>query len=257
MRRHARKPDGSCCCGQTSCCDTPGGPPTADFSYSQTSDDPCSFSFTDESVAGSCGSIVSWEWDFGDGNTSTSQNPTHAYSGSYPSGPWDVTLTVTDSEGCEDSVVMSVSCEVLAVCPHCTQTMPSSVSVGIPSGVSSFVYGACLTCKSPGTYTLPPEPGVECCYLLTLPKCREFDSHDLTLRACFSFISHDTGGPGGGAWTEYGWTVTLTCPDSGDFLSGYYQTWNSIDTPEDPVTCLGSFELGVPSGSTDPITLDV
>lgn len=35
-----------------------------------------------------------WEWAFGDGATSTEQNPTHAYS---EAGEFDVTLTVTDS----------------------------------------------------------------------------------------------------------------------------------------------------------------
>ncbi|WP_159581863.1 S8 family serine peptidase [Alteromonas sp. KUL106] len=40
--------------------------------------------------------IVSYSWDFGDGSTSTQENPTHIYAGT---GAYDVTLTVTDSEG--------------------------------------------------------------------------------------------------------------------------------------------------------------
>lgn len=51
--------------------------------------------FTDQTAPP--GSIVSWLWDFGDGNTSTAQNPTHAYEGS---GPFDVTLTTTNNIGC-------------------------------------------------------------------------------------------------------------------------------------------------------------
>lgn len=48
--------------------------------------------FTDTSSTGSSGPITNWAWDFGDGVTSTLQNPTHAYSaiGSYP-----VSLLVT------------------------------------------------------------------------------------------------------------------------------------------------------------------
>ncbi|MEL6865053.1 MAG: PKD domain-containing protein, partial [Bacteroidota bacterium] len=42
--------------------------------------------------------IVSWSWDFGDGNTSTSQNPTHIYE---EFGDFFVELTVTNAEGCE------------------------------------------------------------------------------------------------------------------------------------------------------------
>lgn len=45
------------------------------------------------------GSIVQWQWDFGDGNTSTSQNPTHTY---LNPGDKNVTLIVTSSEGCTD-----------------------------------------------------------------------------------------------------------------------------------------------------------
>jgi PKD repeat protein len=40
---------------------------------------------------------VSWSWDFGDGNTSTLQNPAHAYS---TAGVYTVILTVTDASGC-------------------------------------------------------------------------------------------------------------------------------------------------------------
>ena len=37
-----------------------------------------------------------WSWDFGDGNTSTEQNPEHAYNAT---GNYTATLTVTDDEG--------------------------------------------------------------------------------------------------------------------------------------------------------------
>ncbi len=44
------------------------------------------------------GSLQSWEWDFGDGNSSSQQNPSHIYS----AGTYDVTLTVTTSDNCSD-----------------------------------------------------------------------------------------------------------------------------------------------------------
>lgn len=67
-------------------------PPTADFTYS-TSD--LTVDFTDTSTD-SDGTIVSWSWNFGDGATSTAQNPSHAYSSD---DTYTVSLTVTDSEG--------------------------------------------------------------------------------------------------------------------------------------------------------------
>ncbi len=49
------------------------------------------------------GSSSSWNWDFGDGNTSSDQNPTHTYA---ESGVYDVTLT-TDSD-CEFTETIEV-----------------------------------------------------------------------------------------------------------------------------------------------------
>lgn len=46
------------------------------------------------------GSGITYLWDFGDGTTSTEANPEHSY-GSY--GAFDVTLIVTDDNGCSDT----------------------------------------------------------------------------------------------------------------------------------------------------------
>lgn len=71
-----------------------GTPPNADFSVS-----PASISqgdtvqFTDRSTSAS-GSIVSRQWDFGDGEASTETNPVHIYQ---TAGTFNVTLTVATS----------------------------------------------------------------------------------------------------------------------------------------------------------------
>jgi PKD repeat protein len=77
-------------------------PPTARFTYSCTY---LSCSFTDTSTDPD-GSIVSRSWTFGDGGTSTAQNPSHPYAagGTYP-----VRLTVTDNGGLQDDSVRSVT----------------------------------------------------------------------------------------------------------------------------------------------------
>lgn len=54
--------------------------------------------FTDEST----GNITNWFWDFGDGTTSTDQNPTHMYS---DTGYFDVQLVVWSS-GCPDTLLI-------------------------------------------------------------------------------------------------------------------------------------------------------
>ncbi|MFM1875759.1 MAG: hypothetical protein RL266_1496, partial [Bacteroidota bacterium] len=53
--------------------------------------------FTDASVPFGSSTISQWNWDFGDGNTSTQQHPTHLYS---TSGTYSVSLEITSSDGC-------------------------------------------------------------------------------------------------------------------------------------------------------------
>ena len=66
--------------------------PVADFSRVITG---MSVGFTDLS-GDSDGSVDAWSWDFGDSNSSISQNPTHVYT---LDGYYTVTLTVTDDDG--------------------------------------------------------------------------------------------------------------------------------------------------------------
>jgi len=53
---------------------------------------PLAVAFTDTSTGGP----VSWSWNFGDGNTSTAQNPVHTYTAA---GNYTVTLNVTNAHG--------------------------------------------------------------------------------------------------------------------------------------------------------------
>jgi PKD repeat protein len=66
--------------------------PVAAFTYSING---LTVTFTDQSYDPD-GYIVSWLWDFGDGSTSTTQNPVHTYA---VDGTYTVSLTVTDNEG--------------------------------------------------------------------------------------------------------------------------------------------------------------
>ncbi|HEU4725967.1 MAG TPA: PKD domain-containing protein, partial [Candidatus Eisenbacteria bacterium] len=71
-------------------------PPNAAFEGAPRSGDrPLAVQFNDLSTAGSA-PITSWAWSFGDGATSTAQNPTHTYT---VAGTYTVGLTVTTADG--------------------------------------------------------------------------------------------------------------------------------------------------------------
>jgi PKD repeat protein len=53
----------------------------------------------------STGSISAWNWSFGDGNSSSSNAPSHKYSNN---GTYDVKLVATSNEGCKDSLTRQV-----------------------------------------------------------------------------------------------------------------------------------------------------
>lgn len=66
----------------------------ADFtSNTTTGPTPSTINFQDTSTTSEPGGITSWLWDFGDGTTSTQQDPSHTYT---TMGSFTVSLTVTD-----------------------------------------------------------------------------------------------------------------------------------------------------------------
>ena len=87
-------------------------PPEASFTASTTSGiAPLDVTFTDTSTGDD---LATWESDFGDGNTSTDQNPTH----NFTVGSYEITLTVTNSSG--KTSTDSINITVLPELPYVT-----------------------------------------------------------------------------------------------------------------------------------------
>ncbi len=93
--------DTATCASCITVTDPPPPPPVADFTAAPISGEaPVTVTFTDAST----GDITSHSWDFGDGGSSTSQNPSHTYSAA---GTYDVSLTVTGPGGSDTATCAS------------------------------------------------------------------------------------------------------------------------------------------------------
>jgi len=87
------------------------------------SDTICVFDVANFYGSGSA-NIVTWYWTFGDGGTSVLQNPQHAYSSP---GVYNITLTGTDSNGCDSTDTYQVTVNPLPYADFSTSA-PSCVN---------------------------------------------------------------------------------------------------------------------------------
>jgi PKD repeat protein len=99
--------------------------PLADFSYSTNTCAGQITQFTDHTQLNGGGSIVSWNWNFGDPlsgfqNTNTGQNPIHTFTGFLT---YNVTLIVTNTSGCMDTIVKTVSVNQLPLVKFAADTV--------------------------------------------------------------------------------------------------------------------------------------
>jgi len=105
--------------------------PTVDFTATKKSGcSPVVVQFSDASSSPSGTTVKAWKWDFGDGNSSTAQNPQHIYRNA---GSYTVTLTITNNLGCTQLI---------------TKPNYVDVSAGVVPG---FNYSDPAVCSAPAT----------------------------------------------------------------------------------------------------------
>lgn len=112
---------------------TPNGPPTAQFTANPTATCSGVVNFTDQSFFG----VTAWLWNFGDGGTSTLQNPTHTYTAS---GTYSVSLQATNANGNNTLVkpnYISVNLGSGPIAPSCT---PSTTAYCCGFGITNFKF---------------------------------------------------------------------------------------------------------------------
>jgi len=137
--------------------------PVANFSFNHDCQG-SSIPFQDLSTTG-LGNITVWNWNFGDGTTSTIQNPTHTYA---TAGIYNVTLNSATAGGCSDLKVLQIQIfpkPIIAFAPSLTSLCAgSTITLGNTSTSSngaintwnwSFGDGTTSTIQNPShTYLL-------------------------------------------------------------------------------------------------------
>lgn len=100
-------------------------PPIANFGVDSTlSCLPSLVTFTDSTIAGNS-PLTAWDWNYGDNTTGTGSTSGHTYT---TAGYMDVTLTVTDANGCKDTLTKD---NITYVLPNNSPNPKQIVSVSV------------------------------------------------------------------------------------------------------------------------------
>ncbi|PCH92364.1 MAG: hypothetical protein COB85_08255, partial [Bacteroidetes bacterium] len=126
--------------------------------------------FTDNSTLGD-GTIVQWDWNFGDSNTGSGNPTTHTYTSG---GTFDVTMYITDDNGCTDSIVKTIRADDFKA--GYTMSNPTGCGTGIVTFIDTtnslqppnqwlwdFDY------NGPGTFTIESTTGPNVGHFFSTP----------------------------------------------------------------------------------------
>ncbi len=136
--------------------------PLANFSFPVSTCANQSIQFTDLTQPNGGGSLTGWLWNFGDpasgvSNISTAQNPVHLFSAS---GPFTISLIVTNASGCHDTIQKPITISARPVSNFSADTvckgtltsftdMSTSTSGAISSHLWDFGDGVTSTATNP------------------------------------------------------------------------------------------------------------
>ncbi len=87
---------------------------------------------------------TSWSWTFGDGGTSTAQNPSHTYS---TQGYYTVSLQASNAYGSNTATKTNY----IAVCSNYVYVYPTAYTMGVPTGGNQHVVSGTLADVQSGT----------------------------------------------------------------------------------------------------------
>ena len=140
--------------------------PIADFGWSSTTCTNTLVYFYDQSLLNGGGPIISWNWNFGDllsggNNISPLQNPSHSFSAS---GNFTVTLIINNMSNCPDTIIKTVSVNLLPVAGFTADTacagsptiftdMSVANAASIVSWAWNFGDGSVINTQPNPTYT--------------------------------------------------------------------------------------------------------
>ncbi|MGI9282482.1 MAG: PKD domain-containing protein [Endozoicomonas sp.] len=144
------------------------------------------------------GSIASYSWNFGDGNTSTAANPSHSYT---TTGSYSVILTVTDNSGltANDTASVTVSAGSLSYC--------SAQGGGNYEWIANVATGGLNNSSNQAVYT-------------------DFTSQTASLSTGNNSVTL-TPGFSGNAYTEH-WSVWIDLNKDGDFTDSGEQVLSGV-----------------------------
>lgn len=142
---------------------------------------------------------LTYEWDFGDGNSDTGEVVEHTYT---TAGVYTVELTVTDSLGMSDSLTKTVRAR-----PSCGTLGADETCVAVPEDLSCDIeykpFEAGLNCDEASAKRYCEDTLNYVGYIAGSKNCETTNNHEITNYGQSNFC--------GGAKTDYKWILSLKC----------------------------------------------